>query len=254
MSIELIGLDDIPIVDKSSNISQIIKDAILKQGCNLKHGDIILIAETLISKAEDNFIVLDDLTPSDEAVELAEKSKKDPKLVQAILDESAEVVRVGPKFIITETKHGFVCANAGIDESNVGEGLATPMPVNADKSAFEIREFLEKEFGEEIAVIITDTQGRAFRFGAIGTAIGCSGITPLWKRVGEKDLYGRELETTEIATADELSAAASLIMGQADEGLPVVLIRGFNNFDDLRDTESNISSLLMPKEFDVFRN
>ncbi len=254
MSIELIGLEDIPIVDKSSNISEIIKDAIIKQGCILQHGDIILIAETLISKAEDNFIVLDDLTPSDKAIELAKKSKKDPKLVQAILDESVEVVRVGPKFIITETKHGFVCANAGIDESNVGDGLATPMPVNADKSALKIREFLENEFGEDIAVIITDTQGRAFRFGAIGTAIGCSGITPLWKRVGEKDLYGRELETTEIATADELSAAASLIMGQADEGLPVVLIRGFNNFDDLRDTESNIRSLLMPKEFDVFRN
>ena len=254
MSIELIGLEDIPIVDNSSNISEIIKEAIIKQGCNLEHGDIILIAETLISKAEDNFIVLDDLTPSDEAVELAKKAKKDPKLVQAILNESAEVVRVGPKFIITETKHGFVCANAGIDESNVGDGLATPMPADADKSALEIREFLEGEFGEEIAVIITDTQGRAFRFGAIGTAIGCSGITPLWRRVGEKDLYGRELETTEIATADELSAAASLIMGQADEGIPVVLIRGFGNFDDLRDTSSNISSLLMPKEFDVFRN
>ena len=254
MRIELIGLEDIPIVDNSSDISQIIKDAIIGQGCGLEHGDIILIAETLISKAEDNFIVLDDLTPSDEAIVLAEKSKKDPKLVQAILDESAEVVRVGPKFIITETKHGFVCANAGIDESNVGEGLATPMPVDADKSAFQIREFLEKEFGEEIAVIITDTQGRAFRFGAIGTAIGCSGITPLWRRVGEKDLYGRELETTEIATADELSAAASLSMGQADEGLPVVLIRGFNSFDELRDTDSDISSLLMPKEFDVFRD
>lgn len=250
----MIGLENIPIVDNSSDISQIIKDAIIKQGCGLEHGDIILIAETLISKAEDNFIVLDDLTPSDEAIELAEKSKKDPKLVQAILDESAEVVRVGPKFIITETKHGFVCANAGIDESNVGEGLATPMPADADKSAFQIREFLEKEFGEEIAVIITDTQGRAFRFGAIGTAIGCSGITPLWKRVGEKDLYGRELETTEIATADELSAAASLIMGQADEGLPVILIRGFSSFDELRDTDSNISPLLMPKEFDVFRD
>lgn len=253
MSIELIGLEDIPIVDESSDISQIIKDAILKQGCGLKHGDIILIAETLISKAENNFIKLDELTPSEEAIELAEKSKKDPKLVQAILDESVEVVRVGPKFIITETKHGFVCANAGIDESNVGEGLATPMPVDADKSAFEIREFLEKEFDEEIAVIITDTQGRAFRFGAIGTAIGCSGITPLWRRVGEKDLYGRELETTEIATADELSSAASLIMGQADEGLPVVLIRGFNSFDAIRDTNSNIKPLLMTKEFDVFR-
>lgn len=253
MTIELIGLENIPIVDDSSDISQIIKDAVNKQGCGLKHGDIILIAETLISKSEDNFIRLDDLIPSDEAIELAQKSKKDPKLVQAILNESAEVVRVGPKFIITETKHGFVCANAGIDESNVGEGLATPMPVDADKSAREIREFLEDEFGEDIAVIITDTQGRAFRFGAIGTAIGCSGITPLWKRVGEKDLYGRELETTEIATADELSAAASLIMGQADEGLPVVLIRGFDNFDTIRDVDSNIKSLLMPKEFDVFR-
>ncbi|MBE6489521.1 MAG: coenzyme F420-0:L-glutamate ligase [Methanobrevibacter sp.] len=253
MSIELIGLEGIPIVDESSDISQIIKDAILKQGCGLKHGDIILIAETLISKAENNFIKLDDLTPSEEAIELAEKSKKDPKLVQAILDESAEVVRVGPKFIITETKHGFVCANAGIDESNVGDGLATPMPADADKSAFNIREFLEKEFDEEIAVIITDTQGRAFRFGAIGTAIGCSGITPLWRRVGEKDLYGRELETTEIATADELSSAASLIMGQADEGLPVVLIRGFSSFDAIRDVNSNIKPLLMTKEFDVFR-
>ena len=253
MTIELIGLDNIPIVDSSSDISQIIKDAIIKQGCEIKHGDVILIAETLISKAEDNFIKLDDLTPSKEAIELAQKSKKDPNLVQAILDESVEVVRVGPKFIITETKHGFVCANAGIDESNVGEGLATPMPVDADKSARKIREFLEEEFGEEIAVIITDTQGRAFRFGAIGTAIGCSGITPIWRRVGEKDLYGRELETTEIATADELSAAASLIMGQADEGLPVVLIRGFDSFDTVRDVNSNIKSLLMPKEADVFR-
>ena len=253
MTIELIGLENIPIVDSNSDISQIIKDAIDKQGCSIEHGDIILIAETLISKAENNFIRMDELTPSDLAIELAEKSKKDPKLVQAILDESKEVVEVGPNFIITETKHGFVCANAGIDESNVGEGLATPMPKNADESARKIREFLETEFGEDIAVIITDTQGRAFRFGAIGTAIGCSGIDPLWRRVGEKDLYGRELETTEIATADELSAAASLIMGQADEGLPVVLIRGFSNFDNLRNTDSNITPILMPKEFDVFR-
>ena len=254
MSIELFGLEGIPIVDGDSDISQIIKEAIEQQGCGLNHGDVILIAETLISKAEENFIDLNDLTPSDEAVELAKKSKKDPKLVEAIIRQSNEIVEVGPNFIITETVHGFVCANAGIDESNVGEGLATPMPVNADKSAFEIREFLENEFGEEIAVIITDTQGRAFRFGAIGTAIGCSGISPIWKRVGEKDLYGRELETTEIATCDELAAAASLIMGQADEGLPVVIVRGFDSFDKLRDVDSNIKSVLMPKEFDVFRD
>ena len=253
MTIELIGLDNIPIVDDNDDISKIIRDAVDKQGCLIKHGDIILIAETLISKAEGNFIKLDELMPSDEALDLAKKSKKDPKLVEAIIQQSNEIVEVGPSFIITETKQGFVCANAGIDESNVGEGLATPMPINADKSAFEIREFLEKEYGEEIAVIITDTQGRAFRFGAIGTAIGCSGISPLWRRVGEKDLYGRELETTEIATADELAAAASLIMGQADEGLPVVIIRGFGSFDELRNVDSDISPLIMPKEFDVFR-
>jgi len=253
MSIELFGLENIPIIDGNSNISLIIKEAIEKQGCSLNHGDIVLIAETLISKAEENFIKLDELTPSQEAIDLANQSGKDPKLVQAILDESNEVVRVGPNFVITETKHGFVCANAGIDESNVGDGLATPMPQDADKSAAEIREFLEDEFGEEIAVIITDTQGRAFRFGAIGTAIGCSGISPIWRRVGEKDLYGRELETTEIATCDELSAAASLIMGQADEGLPVVVIRGFDSFDTLRNVDSNIKSVLMPKQADVFR-
>ncbi len=253
MSIELFGLENIPIVDGSSDISKIIKEAIEKQGCGLNHGDIILIAETLISKAEENFIKLDELVPSEQAIELSKQCKKDPKLVEAIIQQSNEIVEIGPNFIITETIHGFVCANAGIDESNVGDGLATPMPINADKSAFEIREFLEQEFGEEIAVIITDTQGRAFRFGAIGTAIGCSGITPIWRRVGEKDLYGRELETTEIATCDELAAAASLIMGQADEGLPVVIIRGFDSFDKLRNADSNIKSVIMPKEFDVFR-
>ena len=253
MSIEIFALEDIPIVDSKSDISQIIKDAVEKQGCNIEHGDIVLIAETLISKAEENFIKLDDLEVSNEAVRLAQMSKKDPKLVEAILQQSSEIVEVGPNFIISETFHGFVCANAGIDESNVSDGLATPMPEDADRSAREIREFLEKEFDTNIAVIITDTQGRAFRFGAVGTAIGCSGISPIWKRVGEKDLYGRKLETTEIATCDELSSAASLIMGQADEGLPVVIIRGFNAFDELRNVNSNIKSVLMPKSADVFR-
>ncbi|WP_305513474.1 MULTISPECIES: coenzyme F420-0:L-glutamate ligase [unclassified Methanobrevibacter] len=253
MSIELFGLENIPIIDGECNISQIIKEAIEKQGCRLNHGDIVLIAETLISKAEENFIRLDDLIPSEFAIRLANDSGKDPRLVEAILNESKEVVRIGHNFIITETKHGFVCANAGIDESNVGIGLATPMPKDADKSAQAIREFLENEFDEEIAVIITDTQGRAFRFGAIGTTVGCSGISPIWKRVGEKDLYGRELETTEIAICDELASAASLIMGQADEGLPVVIIRGFSSFDTLRNTDSNVKSVLMPKKADVFR-
>lgn len=253
MSIEIIGLDKIPLVKEGDDVCQLIKNALKEQNCTLKHGDIILIAETLISKAEGNIIKLGDVIPSEESIIIAQKSKKDSKLVEAIIQESREVVAVGPDFIITETKHGFVCANSGIDESNVDEGLATPMPENADKSALKIREVLENEYDEEIAVIITDTQGRAFRNGAVGVAIGCSGIMPLWRRAGEKDLYNRELHTTEVATGDELAAAASLVMGQADEGIPVVIIRGFDNFDDLRNTDCGISPLLRPKEYDVFR-
>ena len=244
MTLELFGLKEIPLVKKGDNIAEIIKEDLIKEEIGLKDGDIILIkdgdiiliAETLISKAEGNIIELDKVKPSEEAIEIAEKCKKDPKVVQAILDVSREVVRIGPNFIITETKHGFVSANAGLDESNVEDGLATPMPKDPDKSARKIREYLESEMDKEVAVIITDTQGRAFRFGAVGTAIGCSGIKPLWKRVGEKDLYGRPLETTEVATADELASAASLLMGQADEGIPVVLIRDFEaEFDVFRD-------------------
>jgi len=253
MEIKLIGLEGIPLVKSGDDISKIIKEAILNSDYDLCDGDIILIAETLISKAEGNIIKLDDIVPSDKAVEIAEICKKDPKLVELILQNSTEIVEVGPNFIVTETKQGFVCANAAIDESNVEDGLATPVPENPDQSAREIREFLESEFEKDLAVIITDTQGRAFRIGAIGTAIGCSGINPLWVRVGEKDLYGRELETTEIATADELASAASLIMGQADEGLPAVIISGFSAFNHLRKTDSDIRPLLRPKEFDVFR-
>ncbi|MBQ9026323.1 MAG: coenzyme F420-0:L-glutamate ligase [Methanobrevibacter sp.] len=253
MQINLTGLEGIPLVKSGDNIAEIIKDAILQQNYDLKDGDIILIAETLISKAEGNIVNLDEITPSDKAIEVAEICKKDPKLVELILRNSKEIVEVGPNFIVTETKHGFVCANAAIDESNVEDGLATPVPENPDASASKIREFLEAEFNKDLAVIITDTQGRAFRVGAIGTAIGCSGMNPLWVRIGEKDLYGRELETTEIASADELASAASLIMGQADEGLPVVIISGFAGFTHLRDENSNIKALLRPKEFDLFR-
>ncbi len=253
MTLELFGLKKIPLVKKGDDIAKLIVDDLKEEEINLENGDILLIAETLIAKSEGNYIEIDKIEPSQEAIEIAKKAKKDPKIVQAILNVSNEVIVVGHNFMVTETKHGFVCANAGIDESNVEDGLATPMPENPDLSAKTIRESIEKETEKEIAVIITDTQGRAFRVGAIGTAIGCSGIKPLWVRIGDKDLYGRALETTEVATADELAAAASLLMGQANEGIPIVLIRGFEAFDTLRDTEADIKSLIRPKEFDAFR-
>jgi len=254
MNLEIFGLTEIPLIVKGDNLTEIILYSLKKQNNKLKNGDIILIAETLISKAEGNYINLKKINPSSKAIKLAKKSKKNPKLVESIINESKEIIAVGPDFIISETKHGFVCANAGIDESNVEEGLATPMPKDPDKSAKKIYESLKSKTGKNIGVIITDTQGRAFRNGAIGVAIGCTGISPLWKRIGEKDLYGRELQTTEIAVADELAAAASLLMGQANEGIPIVIIRGFENFDNLKNTQSNIKPLIREKKFDVFRN
>jgi len=253
MNLELLGLNEIPLVKKGDDIPNLIVAALKKQDINLQNQDIILIAETLVSKSEGNIINLKDINPSQKAISMAENTGKDPALVEAILNESNEVIAIGPDFIISETKHGFVCANAGIDESNVDEGLATPMPKNPDKSADEIRKSLENLLKKEIAIIITDTQGRAFRNGAVGVAIACSGISPLWERAGEKDLYGRELQTTEIATADELAGAASLLMGQADEGIPVVIVRGFSSFNHLKTKKDGINSLLRPKEFDVFR-
>jgi coenzyme F420-0:L-glutamate ligase/coenzyme F420-1:gamma-L-glutamate ligase len=173
--------------------------------------------------------------------------------VEAIINESKEIIKVGPDFIISETKHGFVCANAGIDESNIELGLAKPIPSDPDDSASRIRDRIESSTGKKVAVVISDTQGRAFREGAIGVAIGISGLEPLWDRRGETDLYGRELQTTNIAVADELASAASIVMGQAHEGLPVVLIRGVNYFDYLQSDSSKAKSLIRPKKYDVFR-
>ncbi|MDR1819781.1 MAG: coenzyme F420-0:L-glutamate ligase [Methanobrevibacter sp.] len=253
MKIELIGLENIPIINKEINLSEVIIETLEKEKIHIKYGDIILIAETLISKSENNIIELNKINPSKESIKISEKVNKSPELVEAILNESNEIIAIGKDFIITETKHGFICANAGIDESNVKIGRVTPIPINPDKTAAKIRGKLEKKYGVELAVIITDTQGRAFRNGAVGVAVGSSGINPLWRRKGEKDLYGKELKTTEIAIADELSGAASLIMGQADEGIPIVIIRGFSNFINLKNTEEGIKSLLRPKEQDAFR-
>ena len=253
MDVKLIGLKKIPLIKENDDIVELILNAMNTEGIKITFGDIIVIAETAISKSEGNIIDIDHIAPSKLAFELSDKTGKKPEVVEAIIQESNEIIKVGSDFIISETKHGFVCANAGIDESNVEYGFATPMPVDPDKSASEIRMKLENFTGVEIAVIISDTQGRAFREGAIGTAIGISGMEALWDRRGENDLYGRELETTSIAVADELASAASIVMGQANEGIPVVIIKGVEYFKNLKNESSNAKSLLRPKKFDVFR-
>ncbi|XRO76315.1 coenzyme F420-0:L-glutamate ligase [Methanocaldococcus sp. 10A] len=243
IKVEVIGLE-LPIFkgNEDINLSELIAQY------PIEDGDIIVIAETLISKLEGNIIDKDKIIPSKEAIELAEKTGKDPKVVQVILDEAKEVVKVGKNFIITETKHGFVCANSGVDESNV-LGIKT-LPRNPDESAEKIRKEIEELTGKRVGVIISDSVGRPFRKGAVGIAIGVSGILALWDRKGEKDLFGRELKTTEVAIADELASMANVVMGEADEGIPVVIIRGAKvPFGDGKGKD-----LIRPKEEDVFRN
>jgi coenzyme F420-0:L-glutamate ligase/coenzyme F420-1:gamma-L-glutamate ligase len=253
MNLEIIGVTGIPLIKKGDKLAELILKAIQEMDIKFKINDVLVVAETVVAKAEGHFIHLHELEPSSEALKLADKTGKDPKIVEAIIQESVEVIKVGPDFIISETQHGFVCANAGIDESNVDDGLATPIPVNPDKSAAIIRDKIKKHTNKEVVVIISDTQGRAFREGAVGVAIGISGLEPLWDRSGEKDLYNRELKTTAIAVADELSAASSIVMGQADEGIPVVLIRGVKYPESLKNESTSIKSLIRPKKFDVFR-
>lgn len=253
MDINVIGIESIPIVDEGDDISALILNAMNEENIELESNDVLVIAETIISKAEGNKIDLKSIQPSLKAVEIAQKTGKEPELVEAIMNESNEIIAVGPDFIISETKHGFVCANAGIDESNVEHGIATPIPEDPDKSAEIIRKEIEKATKKEVVIIISDTQGRAFREGAIGTAVGISGMDPLWDRKGERDLYGRELQTTNIAVADELASAASILMGQADEGVPVVIIRGINYVENLKNDKATSKNLIRPKEYDIFR-
>lgn len=253
MEIRVIGIENIPLVGEGDDIVELILNAMSMESIEVRDADIIVVAETVISKVEGNKINLGSIEPSLKALEIAEKTGKEPELVEAIILQSSEIIAVGPDFIISETKHGFVCANAGIDESNVENGIATPIPDNPDKSAEIIRKKIEEKTGKEVVVIISDTQGRAFREGAIGTAVGISGMDPLWNRKGEKDLYGRKLQTTNIAVADELAAAASILMGQADEGIPVIIIRGVSYVSKLKSNNATSKDLIRPKKYDVFR-
>jgi coenzyme F420-0:L-glutamate ligase / coenzyme F420-1:gamma-L-glutamate ligase len=253
MCVKLIGIKNIPMIKQGDNIGNIIIEAAESEGIQIMDNDVFVVAETVVSKAEGNLIEINSINISDLANEISEETSKDPRVVQTIIDESVEIIKVGPDFIISETKHGYICANAGIDESNVENGFLKPMPIDPDLSASIIQTTIESATAKRVAVILSDTQGRPFREGAVGVAIGISGMNPVWNRHGEKDLYHRELQTTVIAVADELASAASIVMGQASEGLPVVIVRGVEYVEKLRSSSADIKPILRPKKFDVFR-
>jgi len=258
--INLIALKGIPKIKPGDNLAKIIIESANKSNIILEEGNILVIAQSIVSKSRGYLVDLNTIEPSDYAkmlyksmIPLAMKENipvKDPQLIQLILDESNKLIRTSHVMIV-ETKHGFICANAGIDRSNVeGENIVTLLPDNSDEEAKKITDELKKIIGKNLAVIISDSFGRPFRRGAVGVAIGLSGIDAILDKRGKYDLYGKELKSTIVGQVDNLASAAQLIMGEADEGYPVVLIKGYEF--ELND-QASISSIIRERNSDLFR-
>jgi coenzyme F420-0:L-glutamate ligase / coenzyme F420-1:gamma-L-glutamate ligase len=266
-TLTLTSLVHIPLIRHGDNLADIIMSAHEENDITLEDNDILVIAQKVVSKAEGRLVSLAQVTPSQRAIEIAQKTEKDARLVELILQESTEVLRTRLGIIVVEHKLGFVCANAGIDHSNVSPPLPEGeepevraagdaaeewvllLPTDPDRSAETIRQQIQSKTGKRIGVLIIDSHGRAWRNGTVGIAIGIAGLPGLQDLRGEQDLFGSTLRITQVGVADELAAAASLLMGQAAEGTPVVHVRGFPYL--LR--EGTLQELLRPKEQDLFR-
>jgi len=255
MTLTFTPLPQMPLIYPGDNLPDLLLAALQTARVTLDDGDILVVAQKIVSKAEGRMVNLTTVTPSKEALELAKRSEKDPRLVELILSESKEVLRVRPGTIIVEHRLGFVCASAGIDHSNVRGTSGNPedwvllLPEDPDHSALEIRRRIKVATGNRIGVLIIDSHGRAWRLGTIGTAIGISGLPGVVDERGWQDLFGYRLKITTVAAADELAAAASLVMGEAAEGIPAVHVRGFPY--PLR--ESSLRELIRSKKNDMFR-
>ena len=228
-SVELLALPDFPLVAPGTDLPGLVARELSRHNIALRQGDVVALAQKVVSKAEGRFVDLASVTPSAEALRIAAEAGKDARIVEVILRESNRVVRIRPNLLIVEHRQGFVMANAGVDQSNIGtepDRLLLLLPQDADASAERLRAHLAACFGADIGVVINDSFGRAWRRGVCGVAIGAAGLPPLIDKRGDVDLFGRELKVTVIGFADEIAAAASLVMGQADEGRPVVIVRG----------------------------
>ena len=250
--IEIIAIENLPMIQEGDDLAELFVDAAWKQNTPIAEKDIIVVTHKIVSKAEGDLVNLDDISPSEQAKEVAAKTGKDPALVELVLRDTMEIVRLGPNSIITEVNGGIVCANAGIDKSNIeGERNVVLLPRNPDASAHSIRQTIKELTGADVAVIISDTYGRPLRMGEVNVAIGVAGIKPTNDRRGEKDLFGYVLKVKQTAVADEVAAAAELVIGQANEGIPVAIIRGYTYNSG---EKASAKELTRPKESDLFRS
>lgn len=251
--LELIALPGLPVVQPGDDLAALLLDALDRAGVSLVVGDVLAVAQKIVSKAEGRHVALAGVAPSARAQELAALTHKDARVVELVLRESREVLRAVPNILIVVHRLGFVCAHAGIDASNVaapGEAeQVLLLPADPDRSAATLRAAIARACGVEIGVVISDSFGRAWRKGTVGVAIGAAGLPALSDLRGQPDLFGRPLQITEVGTADELAAAASLLQGQADEGRPAVLIRGFRP----RGAPCPAAALIRPAAEDLFR-
>jgi coenzyme F420-0:L-glutamate ligase/coenzyme F420-1:gamma-L-glutamate ligase len=244
--IEVVGITGLPRISRGDDLGAMIASALRSSGISPMTGDVLVVAQTIVSRAEGSVMRLEDVVPTPRAMRYAEETGKDPRIMEVVLSQARSVVWAGKGFIICETQSGMVCANAGVDQSNVDEGWVSTLPEDPDASARAISEKIQRVTGAKIPVIVSDSEGRPFRRGAIGVAVGVAGMAPVKSLAGTPDYFGRRLETTEVAVADLICSAASLVMGEAAEGVPVVLVRGLEP-----EGEGGISDLLY--ERDVFK-
>ncbi|MEH6543742.1 MAG: coenzyme F420-0:L-glutamate ligase [Porticoccaceae bacterium] len=258
--IQLIALPDFPLIQPGDDLFDLILKGLSRAGETLAAGDILVVAQKIVSKAENRYVELSNITPSPKAQDLAKQVEKDSRLVEVILSESNEVVRTCPGVLVVEHKLGYVMANAGVDASNIKHAGSAEsrtgdrvllLPTNPDGSAAELAKSLSQHGGCPVGVIINDSVGRAWRNGTVGLALGAAGFPALYDRRGEQDLFGRTLEVSEVALADQVAAAAALVQGEGDEGLPVVLVRGVSWPETA--LPNNAETLLRPKHKDLFR-
>ena len=247
--LELIALPEMPLVAAGDDLAELITDALQKHDTQLNEHDVLVVAQKIVSKAEGRLVDLGTVVPSEDALHRARQTQKDPRVVELILRESVAVVRQTDSLIIAENNIGIVMANSGVDQSNVEAGHALLLPEDPDRSAAKLRQTLRQRFAKNVGVVIADSIGRAWRKGLVGHAIGVAGVQALVDLRMSLDLFGRELRVTQSALADEIAAAATLLMGQGGEGRPVVLVRGFGAFDH----PTNARELVRDKDRDLFR-
>lgn len=261
--LQLLALPQFPLVAPGDDLAALISASLRCANTQLAAGDVLVVAQKIVSKAENRYVALADVAPSRRARELAIEVNKDPRLVEVILRESAAVIRQRRDVLIVEHRLGFVMANAGVDASNIEQGVGAEgarvllLPTDPDAAAAHLRAELHRREQVAVGVIINDSVGRAWRNGTTSMALGAAGVPTLWDRRGNPDLFGRRLQVTEVAVADELASAAALLQGEGDEGQPVILIRGLRLPAATQNAGQNAGqtarALLRPAALDLFR-